>query len=240
MLDSLTLYGTQLFYPFSNYPVSLNMISIIDPLYTLPLVVGLVIALRSRDFPQRRKHANQAGLILSSLYLLLTLAGKAYFTTTFAAALERQGIAHSRLLTNPSLFNNLLWYSIAADGDQYWLGLHSVFDETRSVAFQRIDGAHELLDPYRDQAPVQRLLWFSKGYYAIRQTEEAYYFADIRFPRSDFWLDDNGSYLFSFRLLKDPANPHIFSNFENQGFSDPPSPDIWGRFLRRIVGSAER
>ncbi|MBD3331441.1 metal-dependent hydrolase, partial [candidate division GN15 bacterium] len=35
ILDTFTVYGTQLFRPFSHYPAAFNSISIIDPLYTL-------------------------------------------------------------------------------------------------------------------------------------------------------------------------------------------------------------
>ena len=36
IIDSLTSYGTQLFWPFSNDRFATNTISIIDPLFTLP------------------------------------------------------------------------------------------------------------------------------------------------------------------------------------------------------------
>ena len=38
ILDACTSYGTQLFWPFTNDRVAWNMISIIDPLFTLPLL----------------------------------------------------------------------------------------------------------------------------------------------------------------------------------------------------------
>ncbi|MDE2699638.1 MAG: metal-dependent hydrolase, partial [Gemmatimonadota bacterium] len=40
LLDCFTGYGTQLFSPFSNYPVAFGSIFVIDPLYTLPLAIG--------------------------------------------------------------------------------------------------------------------------------------------------------------------------------------------------------
>ncbi|GIS21122.1 MAG: hypothetical protein CM15mP120_30380 [Pseudomonadota bacterium] len=43
LLDACTSYGTQLFWPFSNVRVAWNNSSIVDPLFTLPLV-GLVAA----------------------------------------------------------------------------------------------------------------------------------------------------------------------------------------------------
>ena len=41
MLDALTIYGTRLALPFSDHPFGLGSLFIIDPLYTLPLLLGL-------------------------------------------------------------------------------------------------------------------------------------------------------------------------------------------------------
>ena len=42
LLDACTSYGTQLFWPFSNERVSWNNISIIDPLFTIPILIFLL------------------------------------------------------------------------------------------------------------------------------------------------------------------------------------------------------
>ncbi|MGB1142034.1 MAG: metal-dependent hydrolase, partial [Halioglobus sp.] len=39
LLDSCTTYGTMLFWPFSDARIAWNTISVIDPLFTLPLLV---------------------------------------------------------------------------------------------------------------------------------------------------------------------------------------------------------
>ena len=48
LLDTMTVYGTQLALPFSNHPFGVGSIFIIDPLYTVPLLVGAGVALASR------------------------------------------------------------------------------------------------------------------------------------------------------------------------------------------------
>ena len=53
LLDSCTIYGTQIFWPLSEYPMTWGSIFIIDPLYTLPLLLGLgafVWSIRSGQF----------------------------------------------------------------------------------------------------------------------------------------------------------------------------------------------
>ena len=48
LLDTMTNYGTHLFWPFANVRESWNIISIIDPLFTLPLLCLLFLAVRRR------------------------------------------------------------------------------------------------------------------------------------------------------------------------------------------------
>ena len=43
LLDACTSYGTQLFWPFTNERVAWNVVSIIDPLFTLPILLLVVI-----------------------------------------------------------------------------------------------------------------------------------------------------------------------------------------------------
>lgn len=45
MVDCFTTYGTQIFEPFSHERVAMNVQFIVDPLFTLPLLVGLCWAL---------------------------------------------------------------------------------------------------------------------------------------------------------------------------------------------------
>src|SRR5689334_8377611 len=63
-LDSFTSYGTQLFWPFSNTRVALDWIGIVDPVYSLPLLAGVI-------WTARTGHARAAriALVLTSLYL---------------------------------------------------------------------------------------------------------------------------------------------------------------------------
>ncbi len=47
LLDAMTTYGTQLIWPFQGY-FELRNVFIIDPLYTLPLLLGIGFALMSK------------------------------------------------------------------------------------------------------------------------------------------------------------------------------------------------
>lgn len=68
LLDSFTVYGTQLLWPLSTYPFGISSIFIIDPAYTLPLIVSCIglCFVRTKNQAQR---INTCALIVSSLYL---------------------------------------------------------------------------------------------------------------------------------------------------------------------------
>jgi len=57
LLDTMTVYGTQLLQPFSDHPFAVGSVFIIDLAYTLPLIVGVVAALRLKS---ARGHSSNA------------------------------------------------------------------------------------------------------------------------------------------------------------------------------------
>ncbi|MFK7843828.1 MAG: metal-dependent hydrolase [Rhodothermales bacterium] len=238
LVDALTNYGTQLFYPFSDHPVSFDSIFIIDLLYTLPLIIGLVVALvAGKKNKFQRTRANQIGLFVSSLYLVFTLVNKSFVTQVFEDTLQSQNISYEQLFTNPSPLNNILWYGVADDGTDLWIGSYSWFDEDKNISFERVPKNKELLAPYHGQLPVERLFWFSKGYFAVEEVDGALYVNDVRFPRTDLYLDEDGGYVFSFRLVPDPADSTQFIDFRqgDRELSFPPG--ILDRFVERVLGN---
>ena len=221
LLDCFTMYGTQLFSPFSSYPVALSSIFIIDPLYTAPVAAGLLAALFLRRTSATRRALNLIGLGLSTAYLLLGLINQMQAKAAFAAALEDRRHPYSRLFATPTPLNNLLWMGMADGGDHLLIGLYSVFDPEDRIRFQRIEKNTGLISHMLDQEPVQKLLWFSLGYYTVSAENGDLYFNDLRFGRSDSWLTSAGSYVFSFRLLRDPGEPGKIADFRRRspGFS---------------------
>jgi len=72
LLDCFTVYGTQALWPLPLPPVGWATIFIIDPLYTLPLAVGVLAAAMLRRHPDRAWRWNLAGLALSQGKSVLT------------------------------------------------------------------------------------------------------------------------------------------------------------------------
>jgi inner membrane protein len=173
LLDAFTVYGTQLLLPFSDYPVGVGSVFIIDPLYTVPLIVGVIAALRlrSRD-PARALRWNAAGLALSTLYLGWTVAAQSHVEGVFHRTVAATPLAAARVLVTPTPFNSLLWRVVVMDDAGYHEGTYSLFDESPHVRLERHASDTRLLEPLREDWTVRRLAWFAKGFYAVTEAPD--------------------------------------------------------------------
>ena len=65
LLDAHTTWGTQLFWPF-DLRLAFKTIFVIDPLYTLPFLICVVLAMRRNRLDTKRRYYNRLGLALST------------------------------------------------------------------------------------------------------------------------------------------------------------------------------
>lgn len=223
LLDTLTVYGTQLFRPFSDLPAAVPALFIIDPAYTLPLFVAVVACLFLSD-RQRRQRVAWVGLGLSTLYVAWALGVKAHVGGVVERNLTAQGIEAEAVLTAPAPLQTLLWNVIVDVDDAFLVGTYGLLDANDQIDFRRIEQQAARLGPYRDTEAVEALLWFSRGFFVMRPAPEdrtaseamqeagvaplGLVFNDIRFGRVDGYLsenkpDDEPSYIFPFYLVRE-------------------------------------
>ena len=142
LLDAFTSYGTQLFWPLQTPPVAWSSVFIIDPLYTVPLLLAVVVGL-VRGLRDRPQWLAISALCLSSVYLASTLAGKWMAEQRVQDVLAERGIQSDVLFSSPTPFNSLLWRVTVVDGADYHEALVSWFDE-RPPRLERIPRGAEL------------------------------------------------------------------------------------------------
>ena len=176
LLDAFTSYGTQLFWPLMPTPTAWSSIFIIDPLYTLPLIVAVLVGLFGG---LRSPRVPAIALALSTLYLGFTLAGKYMAEQRVERELAHQGIQAERLFVTPTPFNSLLWRVIVLDGEHYHETLIGWFD-TASPQLQRLPRGTGLQAALADSAMHQRLAWFSGGMLRYDQIEGRLIVTDLR------------------------------------------------------------
>ncbi|WP_441000079.1 metal-dependent hydrolase [Fodinibius sp. SL11] len=236
-IDVCTSYGTQVFQPFSNYSLSFNSIFIIDPFYTLPLLGGIGTALFLNRNSQHRRWANWLGIGISSLYLILGFGIKYHVNNVFEQNFDRHKIQPEQYMTTPSPLNVFLWTGYAEADDTLYAGLYSVFDEDKEIEFQQVSQNKGLLQAYRNQLPVERLIWFSRGYYAAEKKPEGLIVHDLRFGRSDLWLSDGSApFVWNYRLIFNSDSTEV-TGFKQYEPSFDMRADMWDRLLKRVLGN---
>lgn len=191
LLDAMTVYGTQLLQPFSAYPYAVGSVFIIDPLYTVPLIVGVVAALRLKNAQGLRWNA--AGLLLSTLYLGWSLVAQQQATQVARASLQAQGLAASSLLVTPAPFNTLLWRLVAVTPTQYFEGHYSLLDASPVVRWTAHDRGAALIERHGDAPAVARIAAFSHGFYRLSTSGGHLFVTDLR-------MGQEPAYTFNFDL----------------------------------------
>ncbi len=167
LLDAMTIYGTQLLLPFTNRPYGVGSMFIIDPAYTVPLIVGIVAALRIGDI-ERGLRWNLVGLLLSTAYLGWSVWAQSETRETALDSLKSQGIAAQRVLVTPAPLQTLLWRVVALPDDPaapHFLEAYvSLVDGQTSVQWSKHARGAEALAQHAKAEPVARLVNFTKGF----------------------------------------------------------------------------
>lgn len=192
LLDAFTVYGTQLFWPFTPTPQSWAAVFIIDPLYTVPLLIGVIYA-AVRGLGGRTTALLGALLLFSSAYLGFGLLSKNLAEQRFHAALRAQQIDVTQLRAVPMPFNTLLWRVIAKtpDGD-YYEGVSGLFDDDPPEWLRQpldLSAARVL-----EGSPLhERLRWFTGNWLRYDVVGDALVVSDLR-------MGIPGNYTFRFRM----------------------------------------
>jgi inner membrane protein len=177
LLDLMTVYGTQLLIPFTDYPFAIGSMFIIDPLYTLPLLFGVIIALFWR---QQGLRINAAGLIISTAYLGWSMAAQAYVTHNVNNIIAKDQVQVQDILVTPTMLNTFLWRILVKTPDGYAEGLYSLLDDI-PMQLQHYDRGEALAASVTNNWGLDRVKWFSHGYYKFIEENNKLIIIDLRF-----------------------------------------------------------
>lgn len=163
LLDVMTIYGTQLGLPFTDYPYGIGSIFVIDPLYTLPLLLGIGLTLA-----RQRLGWNSVGLLLSTGYLGFGLVAQHHVTQLAQQQLPTTN-PNAKLLVTATPFNTVLWRMLLVEEGQYFEGYYSLLDKTAAIQWHAYPRDEALLQQWQQQTSVARLNWFSHGFVTLTQ-----------------------------------------------------------------------
>lgn len=168
LLDACTTYGTLLLWPFSDARIAWNTISVVDPLFTLPLL-GFAITAAVR----KSQLIGRLGMAWVAFYLSIGVIQEERALAAGEALAAQRGHAPAIVSAKPSFGNLLLWKTVYEYGDQFWVdavraGGSVTIIEGEHVERLNLTAAFPWLDAKSQQArDVERFRWFSNDYLAI-------------------------------------------------------------------------
>jgi len=197
LLDLLTTYGTQILWPLPVGPLGTASIFVIDPLYTLPLLITVIAALFYRYAPRLLV----VGLVLSTAYAGAGLGLKVWLDHRLQPALTAMELDDNPRLLQPTPFNLLLWRLTVIDDDRFleaWVG---ILDEPIRPDFEAFERGHELEDAALALEDGQRLQWFAGDFLRFHREQDPA--APDRLVVTDLRLGAPGYFPFAFEIAEE-------------------------------------
>jgi inner membrane protein len=194
-LDLLTIYGTQVLWPFDTTPMAIPVLFIIDPLFTLPVFTGILAALilkRERSLGHR---INSFGLCLSLAYLAWAICAGEFVERRVTEKLARQEVSYSQFIASPAPFTTLLWRVVGIEEERFFETYFSLFDRNTPLFVYFYPRNLALMAGIEAHPPVLKLQWFTRGYYAFSTVDDYVIMTDLR-------MGSEPNYVFRFKVAK--------------------------------------
>ncbi|MDH5394135.1 MAG: metal-dependent hydrolase [Gammaproteobacteria bacterium] len=181
LLDACTSYGTQLLWPFTNERFAWDIVSIVDPFFTLPVLVGIVFAV-----VKRKQNIARVTFIYALVFLSFGFLQKYRATEALYALADERGHSIERVITKPSFANRHVWKMIyEADGRYYVDAVKLLWDidyfAGASVLKLDIKRDYPWMPVASQQAKdIERFRWFSGDYLAVNPVDDTI-IIDVRY-----------------------------------------------------------
>jgi len=181
MLDACTSYGTQLFWPFSDVRIAWSVVSIIDPLFSLPVIILVLLAAVKRD----ARYA-KIGFIYAVVFLSLGLVQKNRAEEALYSLAQNRGHQVERIHIKPSFANRHVWKLIYEyDGRYYVDAVRLVFDTKYipGTSIRKLNVQRDfpwLSETSQQRKDIERFRWFSADYLAVSPHDENF-IMDVRY-----------------------------------------------------------
>ncbi len=239
ILDCFTNWGTQIWQPFSDLRVQWCTVSVVDPVCTLPFAACLILLSRFSRENKWRSILNWVGIAWFVGYLCIyTVWHKHRVDQLFVQKLQSKNINYTRIYSNPTIFNNIVWSGIAEGDSAFYFGLYGFNDP--KAEFGRIStlpkNHHLLRNVPVDSRAYQFLRWFSEGFYNVEPYHgDTLQVNDLRFGLLGDTLTDN-NYVFPFLIFKNEKGEwDVSQNNRNQQGVEK-SKRSFGELWRRVKG----
>ncbi len=209
LLDACTSYGTVLLWPFSDARFSWSVVSIIDPVFTVPILVLVLLA----GF-RRKPWLARIALVWAVCYLTLGLVQHRAALAMGEQIAASRGHTPIRIEAKPSFANILVWKVLYETPERFYVDAVRASVGPRvypGVSLAKLDAARDLpwLDPASQQArDIDRFSWFSEGFIS-EDPERPNRIIDVRYS----FVPNDARALWSIALTPD-APPTAHARFQ--------------------------
>lgn len=187
LLDAHTAYGTQLFWPLESPPVMWATLFIIDPLFTLPLLIGIVFA-AARPAKLWSGRAIRLCVLLSTLYLGWSWIAQSIVAEHTGEHLAERGLNGMSVFIVPTPFNTLLWRIVVLTEEGYLEGFDSLLSKEDEPDFTAYTFDRDLLESASDVWAVSRLRWFSQDFVKASIDDDRLLITDLRMGQEPIYI----------------------------------------------------
>ena len=202
LLDACTSYGTQLLWPFSDMRIAWDIISVIDPLFTVPVMILVILGTvtNRQGFPR-------AALCYGLAYLVLGQVQHDRAMTALQTLAEQRGHTPVNATVKPTLANLYLWKLIYEHDGQYHVDAARIGRQAKYIEGDVISSTIEtgklMAGPLQTQ-DIERFRWFSDGYIA-QYPGNPLLIGDIRYSL----IPNRVEPLWGIRLKPDAKHEHV-------------------------------
>jgi len=198
LLDAFTSYGTQLWWPLRPIPESWSSVFIIDPFYTLPLLITVLVALAAGPRPALCR-ALAWVLLIGAGYLLASLGAKHWAEQRVARLMQERDYRSTAMFSAPQPFNIVLWRVVARLEDGNYVEAVTSLLDRRDPEFIEFPSHAELGAALAPRGHMDSLRWFTGDWLRYDNIHGQMVVSDLRMGI--------GTGHYSFRFLVGEQNP---------------------------------
>ena len=205
LLDACTSYGTQLFWPFSNYRFAWNNISIIDPLLTLPILIIMIFTIIFK-----KKILNVFGVLWIFTYLGFGLYQNSVALNQAKKLAKYRNHDFEKISVKPSFGNIFLWKTVYLFDKNFYVDAVNLIGKPKFCFGNTIEKLNikthlpKLDVKDKQYLDIKRFEWFSENYIGYDFKKEM--IIDVRYSA----IPNEVEGLWGIKIVKKkPYNGHV-------------------------------
>lgn len=205
LLDICTGFGVALGWPLSHARVSVDLLFVVDPLATLPLLLAVIWDMGVNWNMGRHGRIAVTGLLLFAGYTASAYGIRKHLAHEFRSRLRREGVNVEEVHAEPTPFNHQLWYLCARTDDGFVITYRSLWDGEDWESWQRIPRIQTPLQTFATHPLLDKMAVVLDDGFTCRVIDEyRFEVIDLRLGKRYGWEDDDAPFLFVYEVSRTP------------------------------------